>query len=1776
MDFSPRYCKTISKKESEKNTGITTEKCVFIDNNDSDYEADSDDIFSDNDEKDSNLSLNTSNLTDSSFNNLFENPLRSFSSGTPVVPSTPISLLPILSNINEQWTSDLETPQADKQNYNMSRIISSTGTGEKAKSNKQNTPSIENIRSQELVLPPSSPVIMTKKFRKRAKRRIFKPTALPEMSINDNELSNQLSATISNTHTESCTNNIRCSSTELDDLKEKAGSKILLTNNTVYPEVCVEYEDKIENENIVEKVHYLEDNLVRNTKRLNSTEALSESLKTSKKIKLCESHSMDIENKNNELIITNSKIEETANIKPSIQSPNNSQVSLNNSVIRGNKINISPESVGKGELCLENNFQKKKAETNNLNLHLDFATTKGEKISNSQEVLEKEGGFQTAKGDKINISQDALEKAKSLFNDVLEKADTISHNSNMKIGYITAKEEKSNISQESLVKVKSLLDNVLEEIENNLKNSNPEIDFKTAKGEKISISQESLKKAVSLLEDDYKQIRTDSKALNPETSFKSAKREKINIEQGALEKTKSPFGGDYKKIEKSSKNFSPDIAFKTAKGKPIKISEENLEKAKSLLNNDLENIETGSKNYNLEIDFKTAKGEQIEISHKALKKAKSLLDDELEGIERNLKILNSEVGFKTAKGESIQISQKALEKAKSLLEDDNERIKPTLRNACLEVGFKTAKGGKITISKEAANKAVEIFKAELSDETIIPQNTEKLEETPQTTDFTNCAIGFTTANGGKLTISKEALNKAQLLFTEELGSVQSIESSTNIINARPAQVTPVNAHFKSVLNNKATFSKENFVKSTPLNSEESSAAHFELTPLVDKSNVNDSSDSVFTITSKRKNEDTTDDETPVGRKNNSYRKKARLSDELIGRKLFTNVQEDDDQDDIKLTDSDELLASTAALLADENSKSDDATDWKVHKITPIKKTNKNSTTSENKQCVKSKSSVKNKTIKDSSSDYSDNQIMLDFINQSESIVNKRIQAGNDQLRLVEAKKKNKPKPITGRLFSYKQCNKSSMIRWREITAGNAPLPYTSNELAARNVPSIILQIDASFAVTYKFSCADFYGHECAQNNVFGVEMDDGTSLIFDEHGLIGISEISRALKASKGVDPTLIPEGWIENHYRWIVWKLASMDRMNFINVDLPRALTPSRVMEQLKYRYDREIDRAQRPALRMILEKDEPANRRMILCVSSITEIKLSESVENSTKSLNTLGWKLELTDGWYSIPAAIDSAMANYIISGKLREGSKIVTSGAELLNCDRGCSPLQIPSNVNLKIHTNSTRRAMWYTKMGFLRNKNPINVSLNTISPNGGLIGKCTVIVVRVYPILYHEKMPDGESIFRNARSEEKANEKYEDDYRSRMEAMYDTAQRQIESGGKNISDDDDGISILVARLKKDKEELSNNEYSSKNQQESFFQQFRINEEKIKQKLQSKIRQSLPARNVTPVLKARVVDKQAIAILTIWSPSDDIIDIIKEGNCISVCNAIAAGRRLGELQITVGRNAFLLREAQNVPYPQRTYTPLIEIANIGFNPMYGEIDTIGVIVSISNAPYGMKNFESINLACPNGDSSESSYLSILFWQGVKSYGYADMFNIGSVVACSSLEWRRSSSWNIPVVYCTERTAFTRNPKNGHLQQSFKNLEKLVKNQSAYAEECASKIAVELQKKPGSRTPIYRTPDKESLNADLHKRMSVPLENHSLGIELGLERSIISEPRIPTIQSRIERLQCYGEPPELTPIALNVSKKAQQAYQSPVNNASTNSLNPPPHNSSSLRRS
>lgn len=56
-------------------------------------------------------------------------------------------------------------------------------------------------------------------------------------------------------------------------------------------------------------------------------------------------------------------------------------------------------------------------------------------------------------------------------------------------------------------------------------------------------------------------------------------------------------------------------------------------------------------------------------------------------------------------------------------------------------------------------------------------------------------------------------------------------------------------------------------------------------------------------------------------------------------------------------------------------------------------------------------------------------------------------------------------------------------------------------------------------------------------------MGDGAHLVLDAKGTAGVEEVTRAFLSSPGIEVTLVPAGWVLNHYRWLVWKLASVER---------------------------------------------------------------------------------------------------------------------------------------------------------------------------------------------------------------------------------------------------------------------------------------------------------------------------------------------------------------------------------------------------------------------------------------------------------------------------------------------------------------------------------------------------------------------------------------------------------------------------------------------------------
>ena len=276
-------------------------------------------------------------------------------------------------------------------------------------------------------------------------------------------------------------------------------------------------------------------------------------------------------------------------------------------------------------------------------------------------------------------------------------------------------------------------------------------------------------------------------------------------------------------------------------------------------------------------------------------------------------------------------------------------------------------------------------------------------------------------------------------------------------------------------------------------------------------------------------------------------------------------------------------------------------------------------------------------------------------------------------------------------------------------------------------------------------------------------------------GRAGPRELWEAFLISPGVDKKLVSYPWFVNHYRWIVWKLAAME-VAFPAECAGHCLTPDWLMKQMRYRYDREMEGAERPALRRICERDDISTRRLVLCVSGVNHTPQSQPNKEDREELSP---SIEVTDGWYSLPAVLDPPLRYMLQSGRVAIGTKLMTYGAELVGSTDPCHPLEAPPSLSLRLSANSTRRARWYTRLGYQPSPRPFPLPLSSLFPDGGRVGVTEAVIARVYPIVYMEKMKDGKAVFRNSRAEQRASRAQQLLRERKIEAISSRVRREFE-------------------------------------------------------------------------------------------------------------------------------------------------------------------------------------------------------------------------------------------------------------------------------------------------------------------------------------------------------------------------------------------------------------
>ncbi|XP_044270312.1 uncharacterized protein LOC123014993 isoform X2 [Tribolium madens] len=661
------------------------------------------------------------------------------------------------------------------------------------------------------------------------------------------------------------------------------------------------------------------------------------------------------------------------------------------------------------------------------------------------------------------------------------------------------------------------------------------------------------------------------------------------------------------------------------------------------------------------------------------------------------------------------------------------------------------------------------------------------------------------------------------------------------------------------------------------------------------------------------------------------------------------------------------------------------------------------------------------------------------------MIGEKQQVLNLQKEILEDEPKTQ-KRQPGVLFNRKQCNERVFLRQG-------------------------LQID-SFRVSSAINSENSLSVHLKENLPF-INTSDGACVVPNFDNLVGLSEIEVAFKTMPGVEMGLLPNGWIKNHFRWIVWKLASYENFNF------DCLSVENIIQQLKYRYDREIDRAERPALRKIFETDDTPQKRMVLCVANIF-------------NLGSNKFELELTDGWYSIRTSIDAPLCQQIVNKKIQIGTKLVISGAELVDCD-GCHPLEASHVVRLKIHCNSTRRARWYAKLGYQKCPEPYLLKLASICPNGGPIGCIKVYIARVYPLKYLEKH-NTHSVWRNQRAEDIRAQEWENYNRQILENVQETIQRDYKKNhnlkkAKNISVNYAEIRNIdcpetlfnICSNCNDPERLQ--EVLSESQKMSImdYQQriLLLQQQEMSREIEDSFKKlQTVKRNITAVLTLLVMDaldpdKDKCYVLQIWNPSITYLQILKESSVCHIYNVMLKNN--GNLSATSWTKFKPDSEKlTNFERYNRTVTP---IPNITTKPQFNEFDTVGIVVQIT-----VNNLHQILWLA----DTSTSLLFIKIFDSPKNCLLLDKLKVGQIVAIENLIFYEKTL-DCAQAVANNLTVISSSPKHKHLQNGIDLInEQISQNLDNFLQECNQKVALYTDK--NNITKNYKNTSKSLVTSSL----------------------------------------------------------------------------------------
>ncbi|VVB12825.1 unnamed protein product [Arabis nemorensis] len=433
---------------------------------------------------------------------------------------------------------------------------------------------------------------------------------------------------------------------------------------------------------------------------------------------------------------------------------------------------------------------------------------------------------------------------------------------------------------------------------------------------------------------------------------------------------------------------------------------------------------------------------------------------------------------------------------------------------------------------------------------------------------------------------------------------------------------------------------------------------------------------------------------------------------------------------------------------------------------------------------------------------------------------------------------------------------------------------------------------------------------------------------------------------------------------KWIVWKLACYEK-NYPAKCRGNILTITNVLEELKYRYEREVNHGHCSAIKRILSGDAPASSMMVLCISALNP-KTDNDSQETHGSDSASNVKVELTDGWYeialhhrySINAALDVMLTKQLNAGKLFVGQKLRHAyvliyylkilGAGLSGWAAPTSPLEatISNTICLLLNINGTYRAHWADRLGFCKEVG-IPLAFNCIKCNGGPVPKTLAGITRIYPILYKERRS------------------------ALIEGLMCEYQRGIDGGhSQNDTDSEEGAKVFKLLETAAEPELLMAEMSR--EQLTSFTTYKSKFEAAKQmQMEKSVAKALEdaglgERDVTPFIRIRVVGMTSLSykgehnpkkgIVTIWNPTERQRTELTEGK-IYIMRGLVPMNSDSDILYLHARGSSSRWQPLS-PKASGSFLPFfnprkpISLSDLGKIPLSSEFDIAAYVVYVGN--------------------------------------------------------------------------------------------------------------------------------------------------------------------------------------------------------------------------------